>query len=478
MCISLIDLFYEKVNTQRFQWASLQIATLCDHQRIKVVGDVVEALERSPQSLVESYGHIYKSVNNLERNGRTIALKVFAWLIGAQRTLSIKEALALFSNDRDFIGLPWVADLMIETLLACCCTLVVVDDSLGILRFAHPSVREYDDSYPMISRSLEFPRFLETQAEFEPGRVHLTLAQRCLDSYVLESGDHTHDELSGYASMYWALHCEQACNRNSIKKQLLDFLYEKEHFHDSVDSMQELLEHLDRTSNFYKKLQATLSNPVTPLFAIACFGLVEAIDEEHAQDLNLNQLNSHGASCLYLAARWGHHDAVAYFIDRGVDIDRTGGMFGSALQAASFAGHAKIVRTLIYKGASAFNPSEFPGAIQAAIAGGHEKIVTLLLEAIYMGSHGADCGSVLIYALFEGSLDIVRDLARHGILEVGMETPLQKALAHGKERASRRLLEETLDVNAKEGLLVMLYKRPFSVDLCFSFNSSLPKAPT
>ena len=387
----------------------------------------METLQRCPETLVDVYRNLYQEVYDMERNGRTIAMKTFTWLLYAQRMLSVEEALAIFRHDRDYAGCPWIVDLTIDDILACCCSMVIIDKQLNVLRFAHASVREYDYFTRDCVSLLIFGRFFESLDEYDPGRAHLALAQRCLDSYILKPNHYAYDDLSDYSSVYWGFHCENASNKLSMKPQLVDFLYRKEYLHDCLDDMQRSLNRFDRTSILYKKLQAIISDPVTPLFAISCFGLAEALDERLLDGLNLQLLNHQGVSSLYLAARWGHTCIVQHLLDCDVGIDAAGGIFGSVLQAASFEGHIEIVKRLIHAGHESLNSDEYPNAIQAALTGGYESIAQLLLNHGYGGRESIDenLDAVLNFALFEGNLNIVKCLARAGCAGAAMmDTPL------------------------------------------------------
>ncbi|MCJ1307520.1 hypothetical protein MMC25_001166 [Agyrium rufum] len=396
-----------------FQWAKLQIELLCDRRKIRFVGDVMKALQEAPLTLIESYRILYDQIDRLERNGRLIAKKVLTWMIGAQRTLSPEEVMALFARDQDFTEtIDWVTDITITTVLSCCYSLIYVDRKMGILRFSHPSVRE----------------FLETLDEHKPDAVHSAIARRCLNSFI-------YDDTAGNDRL------------------LLEFLLEKEYFHDCLDESQKVLRTLDHGGDLFKKVHAMISDPVTPLFAISCFGLTEVYDEDSTQDLDLKLLNIHGTSCLYLAARWGYITLVEYYLNHGVHTDIAGGQFGSSIQAASFAGHIHIVQLLLTRGAYLFTKGEFPDAIQAALAGGHTDIAQTLLQAGYKGGRGASLESILQFALFGGHVQIVRLLAKHigGNLDLE-ETALQTALFHGKRRQAKSLIENGADINAQGGL--------------------------
>ena len=301
-------------------------------------------------------------------------------------------------------------------------------------------------------------RYLESLTEYSLSNVHLAIAERCLKTYVRHSNQ-AEDVLSRYACVYWGLHCEKAGDRSEIKQLVLDFLYAKEYFYDCLDDMHKTLcVNSEDRSTLYRKLHALVSDPINPLFAVSLFGLTEAIENDReSQHARLSQLNADGASCLYLAARSGHVDVadilVSRFLDYDLDLDVSGGQFGSALQAAAFAGHAGIVRVLLLRGASIFNVGEFPDAIQAALSGGFEDIACSLFEFGYKDARRDNLNAILNFACFGGYIDMVKAFARCRHWEVhDTESSLQNALVEGKRREAQILITQIHDINAQEGI--------------------------
>ncbi|KAI1424997.1 ankyrin repeat-containing domain protein [Xylaria sp. FL1777] len=74
-------------------------------------------------------------------------------------------------------------------------------------------------------------------------------------------------------------------------------------------------------------------------------------------------------------------DFVRLLLDKGVDVDATGGYYGTALQAAARLGHAELVQLLLQQGA---DPNLLQGkhhtALRAAVIRGHAAIVEALLQ--------------------------------------------------------------------------------------------------
>lgn len=68
-------------------------------------------------------------------------------------------------------------------------------------------------------------------------------------------------------------------------------------------------------------------------------------------------------------------------LDNGVDVNATGGKYGTALQAASFFGEKSIVQRLLNKGADVnATGGKYGSALKAASIRGHKVIVQMLLD--------------------------------------------------------------------------------------------------
>jgi ankyrin repeat protein len=106
-------------------------------------------------------------------------------------------------------------------------------------------------------------------------------------------------------------------------------------------------------------------------------------------------------SALYYASLLGLPVGVSRLLESGPDTGTQGGWYGTALEAASHAGHRETVQLLVDKGADV-NARSGPhhGALHAALDGGHTEIVQLLVD---MGADiNANDGNALYSASKEG----------------------------------------------------------------------------
>ena len=86
-------------------------------------------------------------------------------------------------------------------------------------------------------------------------------------------------------------------------------------------------------------------------------------------------------SCLQLFSETGNYEAVEYLLDRGADVNDSGGDHGTALQVACGNGHIDVVKLLLDRGADVHDRGhELGNALAAAAGGGHEATVLMLLD--------------------------------------------------------------------------------------------------
>ncbi|KAH0030808.1 hypothetical protein KCU78_g2959, partial [Aureobasidium melanogenum] len=152
-------------------------------------------------------------------------------------------------------------------------------------------------------------------------------------------------------------------------------------------------------------------------------GVVRLLLEVDQIDVNVRDIL--GRTPHYVFTERGHHKIVQMLLERGAEVNARGGIYGTALKAASIKGHDKIVRMLLEHGADVnAQGGHCDNALQAASTEGHDKVVQMLLE------HNADVNA-------------------HGGY---FGTALQAASTEGHDKVVQMLLEHNADVNAQGGL--------------------------
>ena len=113
---------------------------------------------------------------------------------------------------------------------------------------------------------------------------------------------------------------------------------------------------------------------------------------------NIQQLGSSG---LLWVAEHGREAAARKFMEEGANIGARGGVYGTALRAASIKGHEAIVALLLENGADVnardgYNSRYNGNALYAASSEGHHAVVALLLEkGANVNAQDGDYGSAL-----------------------------------------------------------------------------------
>ncbi len=79
----------------------------------------------------------------------------------------------------------------------------------------------------------------------------------------------------------------------------------------------------------------------------------------------------------------GHESITRALLSHGADVNKRGGLYGTALQAAAHRGHGTVVEILLDAGAGVYLEGFSRDAFHAASEGGHEGIVRLLFEMGY-----------------------------------------------------------------------------------------------
>ena len=90
-------------------------------------------------------------------------------------------------------------------------------------------------------------------------------------------------------------------------------------------------------------------------------------------------------------------ELLELLLDRGADVNAQGGVFGNALQMASFVGNKEIVELLLNRGANVnMEGGKYGNALQAASVRGKKEVVELLLErGANVDARGGKYGSAL-----------------------------------------------------------------------------------
>ena len=131
-------------DTRRFLWVDYQLLQLCDAIDEE---DIRARLGKLPENLSGVYDEIMNSMKPIDSDLATRALK---WMLVSQRPLKPHELVAATvldpssaPPDRSATQTLQFEQLGIERVVEACGGLILLDQQIGGMRFAHPSVQEY-----------------------------------------------------------------------------------------------------------------------------------------------------------------------------------------------------------------------------------------------------------------------------------------------------------------------------------------------
>lgn len=112
--------------------------------------EVMAALDSAPRDLSDAYEAVFARIERRSKCAKSLALRTLSWVFYAKRSLhmdELREALAVRDSD---IQLHETYLLDPGSIVEVCESLIVHDDSSGIVRFTHYTVQEFLQSNNVI----------------------------------------------------------------------------------------------------------------------------------------------------------------------------------------------------------------------------------------------------------------------------------------------------------------------------------------
>ncbi|KAJ6477137.1 hypothetical protein C8R47DRAFT_654677 [Mycena vitilis] len=321
------------------------------------------------------------------------------------------------------------------------------EDQEQPITLAHSSVNDYIMSQ----------KFLD-QYKHDLGEApsHTFLAQSCITYFLhfennpLNADTLPQYPLAMYAAQFWSHHLLRCQDRGVLQHSTMHLLEQGSQQYVALNCM------WDTYGTPW--LHPDWSRPApSPLSLCSAIGYVEGVQYLLDRGADVNATGGHFGSALQAAASEGHKDIVHFLLDHGADVNAMGGRYGSALQSSASRGHIDLVRLFLERGADVNAAGGIYGsALQAAVTRGQMGIVRLLLEkGADVNAMGGRYGSALQAAVTRGHMGIVRLLLEKGADVNAMGgrygSALQAAAARGHTDIVRLLLEKGADVNATGG---------------------------
>ena len=130
----------------RFLWVAFQIDSIC---RENTDDGILTALKYLPKDLPTTYRRILRRLRDSGITDPLVGRKIFQIVAAARRPLNleeIREAISIEPGNTTWDASKLVNDIMKS--LDCCGSLMVVDEELSTIHFAHSSVKQYLESIP------------------------------------------------------------------------------------------------------------------------------------------------------------------------------------------------------------------------------------------------------------------------------------------------------------------------------------------
>lgn len=373
---------------------------------LSMESDVRERLGKLPESLEQTYSEIFHGRIGAERgNGQRLAHQAMMWVMCSGRPLSPDElvaasviALRLSSDPSKAEG----AGVDIDVILKLCHNLVVVDNQLNVVRFAHLSVQEFLEVNgwdAILTNSMAAEVCLSFLLEPEKWAVDPPENSQLKDlngphlglqiSTTAERHSEINPKLLSYLSCYWPTHvnlCGDGTNSPGVRSLLSKFLGSFETPSQVFVGWYTFVSAARGESPPNWPADARLdlgSKPLSILPTVCYFGFGEIMatcwDSDQAFDSDMK--NEQSVTLLGLASGQGHEWIVRALITRGADVNHEIGPYGSPLQYASGRGHNGVVQILLDNSANInFEGGRSATPLRAAALNGNERVVRTLLE--------------------------------------------------------------------------------------------------
>jgi len=187
------------------------------------------------------------------------------------------------------------------------------------------------------------------------------------------------------------------------------------------------------------------------LFDACLDGNINAAQLLLEKGAEINWVDEHGRTPLYIACNQGKVDAVRLLLDKGAEVDRSAKVGASALIVACCKGHADVAQLLIDSGANV-NQADDRMLLRIVCENDHVDVARLLIDkGANVNQTDIDGMTLLNIACQNGHVNVAQLLLEKGA-EVNLTdksgvTPLWVACANDYPDMARLLLEKGADVN-------------------------------
>ncbi|BCS19896.1 uncharacterized protein APUU_20328A [Aspergillus puulaauensis] len=404
---SLQNAITEKITQKAdgmFRWAACQMDRLsrCLHRRA-----IQEVLSSMPDTLGETYTQILTQ----NKEHRRDAIRILQFLTFSDQPLTVAEMVDAIVVEPDG-KIPFDPELRLsipEEVASICPSLVsiVAKTDKQIVQLAHLSVKEYltSDGIPA-----------EFRESFEELNALATLTQVCL-AYLSHLDDKISvDEIdrkypfARFAARKWMEFAMVSEERSDVRSGIVQFFR-------SPQSYRTWRRLFNPEAPWVTEASDLGDATTVALYDASLGGLWRTVMALSSKDQYVDIEGGMYGSALQAASSRGHVMIAGVLLDDGARVNPADtGIYGCPLHAAAAEGHAELVSVLIRRGAA--TDRQIPGygtALQVASAAGHTVVVDVLLEqGAAVNAVGGRYGTALQAACSEGHVEVVEMLLADG----------------------------------------------------------------
>ncbi|KAJ6520685.1 ankyrin repeat domain-containing protein, partial [Mycena vulgaris] len=424
-----------------FLLPKLHIEALASKNTVKAVR---QALQHLPTDLQQTYDDAIERIKLQREEDRELGLLALTWVANAKRPLlvsELREALAI-EEDSTFLDPDNLLD--ISTILSVCAGLIIVDETLSVVRLIHYTTQGYLDNIQSDQFPLAQTKIVSTCLTYLSFKEFATLPE----SWGAQRKMILKHPFLDYAQ-YCLLHAEGQPELQ-LQSRITGFMTtEAPRWRNS-----EIWSSVDPCDNHFK---AGWESKNEALYAASYSGHCQMVQLLIDKGADVTAQGARYGNVLQAASCQGHKLMVELLIDQGAEVNTQGGYYGNTLQAASYRGHESVVQLLINQGADVNTQGgPYGNALQAASLNGNEFVVQLLIDKdADVNAQGGYFGNALQAASLNGHELVVQLLIERGadVNAQGGEygNALQAASLMGRELVVQLLIDKGADVNIQGG---------------------------